>query len=105
MTALVTYCALFEPPDAVQSPESPPLPQAAKLSGIRETRLMMVRFMFLPLASGWEGQVITDLRVWTPAFRLQKPLMGSDGFSWSGSLDETDIQSLYAACQSLRFSG
>ena len=31
--------------------------------------------------------------------------MGSDGFTWSGSLDETDIQSLYAACQSLRFSG
>ena len=31
--------------------------------------------------------------------------MGSEGFTWSGSLDETDIQSLYAACQSLRFSG
>jgi len=31
--------------------------------------------------------------------------MGSDGFTWSGSLDETDIQSLYAACQALRFSG
>jgi hypothetical protein len=31
--------------------------------------------------------------------------MASDGFSWSGSLDDTDIQSLYAACQSLRFSG
>jgi hypothetical protein len=31
--------------------------------------------------------------------------MPSDGFTWSGSLDETDIQSLYAACQSLRFSG
>jgi len=31
--------------------------------------------------------------------------MGSDGFTWSGSLDETDIQSLYAPCQSLRFSG
>src|SRR5438270_438764 len=31
--------------------------------------------------------------------------MASDGFTWSGSLDETDIQSLYAACQSLRFSG
>src|SRR6185312_1536720 len=58
-----------------------------------------------PLASGWEGHVITELRVGTPAFRLQKPLMGSDGFTWSGSLDETDIQSLYAACQSLRFSG
>jgi hypothetical protein len=31
--------------------------------------------------------------------------MAPDGFTWSGSLDETDIQSLYAACQSLRFSG
>ena len=31
--------------------------------------------------------------------------MASDGFTWSGSLDETDIQSLYAACQALRFSG
>jgi hypothetical protein len=31
--------------------------------------------------------------------------MASDGFIWSGSLDDTDIQSLYAACQSLRFSG
>ena len=31
--------------------------------------------------------------------------MVPDGFTWSGSLDETDIQSLYAACQSLRFSG
>jgi hypothetical protein len=31
--------------------------------------------------------------------------MASDGYSWSGTLDETDIQSLYAACQSLRFSG
>ncbi|HEX9102182.1 MAG TPA: hypothetical protein VF997_08270, partial [Polyangia bacterium] len=31
--------------------------------------------------------------------------MGSDGFTWSGTLDETDIQSLYAACQALRFSG
>jgi hypothetical protein len=31
--------------------------------------------------------------------------MSPDGFTWSGSLDETDIQSLYAACQSLRFSG
>ncbi len=31
--------------------------------------------------------------------------MASDGFTWSGTLDETDIQSLYAACQSLRFSG
>ena len=53
----------------------------------------------------WRASVITELRVWTPAFRLQKPLMASDGFTWSGSLDETDIQSLYAACQSLRFSG
>lgn len=31
--------------------------------------------------------------------------MGSDGFTWSGSLDETDIRALYATCQSLRFSG
>ena len=31
--------------------------------------------------------------------------MAPDGFTWSGTLDETDIQSLYAACQSLRFSG
>ncbi len=31
--------------------------------------------------------------------------MASDGFSWSGTLEQTDIQSLYAACQSLRFSG
>jgi hypothetical protein len=31
--------------------------------------------------------------------------MGSDGFTWTGTLEETDIQSLYAACQSLRFSG
>jgi hypothetical protein len=31
--------------------------------------------------------------------------MASDGYSWSGTLDDTDIQSLYAACQSLRFSG
>jgi hypothetical protein len=31
--------------------------------------------------------------------------MASEGFSWSGTLEETDIQSLYAACQSLRFSG
>ncbi len=28
-----------------------------------------------------------------------------DGFTWTGSLDETDIRSLYAACHSLRFSG
>jgi hypothetical protein len=31
--------------------------------------------------------------------------MADDGYSWSGSLNDTDIQSLYAACQSLRFSG
>jgi hypothetical protein len=31
--------------------------------------------------------------------------MASDGFSWAGTLEETDIQSLYATCQSLRFSG
>jgi hypothetical protein len=31
--------------------------------------------------------------------------MGADGFTWTGTLEETDIQSLYAACQSLRFSG
>lgn len=31
--------------------------------------------------------------------------MDADGYSWSGSLDETDIRSLYATCQSLRFSG
>jgi hypothetical protein len=31
--------------------------------------------------------------------------MAPDGYSWSGSLDDTDIQALYAACQSLRFSG
>ncbi|MFI5289283.1 MAG: hypothetical protein ACHQ17_06530, partial [Polyangia bacterium] len=28
-----------------------------------------------------------------------------DGFVWTGSLEETDIRSLYAACYSLRFSG
>ena len=28
-----------------------------------------------------------------------------DGFTWAGSLGETDIRSLYAACHSLRFSG
>src|SRR5688572_9622621 len=29
----------------------------------------------------------------------------ADGFSWSGSLDDTDIRSLYAACHTLKFSG
>lgn len=29
----------------------------------------------------------------------------SDGYTWSGDLNETDIRSLYAACHSLRFSG
>src|SRR4051794_20448747 len=29
----------------------------------------------------------------------------ADGFTWSGSLNDTDIRSLYAACHSLRFSG
>lgn len=31
--------------------------------------------------------------------------MAADGYTWTGTLEETDIQSLYAACQSLRFSG
>jgi hypothetical protein len=29
----------------------------------------------------------------------------TDGFSWQGSLDETDVRALYAACHTLRFSG
>jgi hypothetical protein len=29
----------------------------------------------------------------------------SSGYAWTGRLDETDVQSLYAACQSLRFTG
>jgi hypothetical protein len=29
----------------------------------------------------------------------------SDGYTWSGKLEETDIRALYAACQTLRFSG
>src|SRR5947207_14932116 len=31
--------------------------------------------------------------------------MDPQGYSWSGRLDETDVRSLYAACQSLRFTG
>jgi hypothetical protein len=31
--------------------------------------------------------------------------MSGDGFSWSGTLEETDIQSIYGACHNLRFSG
>src|SRR3954470_12272099 len=99
MTALVTYWALLVPPEAVQSPLSVPPPQATKVSGMSETRLKpktakIERFMFTPRCR-FEAAVITELRVWTPAFRLQRLLMGSDGFTWSGSLDETDIQSLY----------
>src|SRR4051812_29478517 len=31
--------------------------------------------------------------------------MGDEGFSWNGTLEETDIRSIYGACHNLRFSG